>query len=438
MMDTVFAVRLAVRIALAGMGFAWITAAQSDLPPGVLLLARVKAHMREELARLPNCSCLETVRRDHQPAGGKMRPLDTIRLEVLYSDHREMYASPGDRGFSDSQPVDFVASGTIGNGHFALYLSELVGDGRLSYEYKGEELLHGRRLARYDYRVPEYQSGHTITLSGASGTVGVTGSFWADPATYDIVRIAMEAMEIPPQLFVASSVTSIDYSHTNLAGTDFLLPQSADARLVKFNGEDNRNHIEFTHCHLYGAESSISFGSPQGFPLFGASSVLEVARELLPALTVPIKVSSRITEKTPVGTLIEGVVDGNVLRKGKVIVPGGSPVRGRVRRLEWNEDKGGYFVVGLEFTEIDAAGTRYRFFADLEGTDALPGLHQTIRTRPQTEKSPLRGGADTIVVSDDILYLYDLPGVGAFFVQARHLDIPPGFRMTWKTRALVP
>jgi hypothetical protein len=189
---------------------------------------------------------------------------------------------------------------------------------------------------------------------------------------------------------------------------------------------------------LYGAESSISFGSPQGFPLFGASSVLEVARELLPALTVPIKVSSRITEKTPVGTLIEGVVDGNVQRKGKVIVPGGSLVRGRVRRLEWNEDKGGYFVVGLEFTEIDAAGTRYRFFADLEGTDALPGLHQTIRTRPQTEKSPLRGGGETIVVSDDVLYLYDLPGVGAFFVQSRHLDIPPGFRMTWKTRALVP
>ena len=145
-----------------------------------------------------------------------------------------------------------------------------------------------------------------------------------------------------------------------------------------------------------------------------------------------------LRSKTAVGTLIEGVVEGDVLRKGTVLIPAGSPVRGRVRRLEWNEDKGGYFVVGLEFTELEAAGTRYRFFADLEGTDALPGLRQTIRTRPRPEKSPLRGGADTIVLSDDILYLYDLPGVGAFFVQARHLDIPPGFRMTWKTRALVP
>jgi hypothetical protein len=37
-----------------------------------------------------------------------------------------------------------------------------------------------------------------------------------------------------------------------------------------------------------------------------------------------------------------------------------------------------------------------------------------------------------------MLYLYDLPGVGSFFVQARKLDIPSGLRMTWKTRALVP
>jgi hypothetical protein len=28
--------------------------------------------------------------------------------------------------------------------------------------------------------------------------------------------------------------------------------------------------------------------------------------------------------------------------------------------------------------------------------------------------------------------------VGSFFVQARRLDLPAGFRMTWKTRALVP
>jgi hypothetical protein len=419
------------------MGLAWAAAAQG-LPPGALLLSRVKAHTREQLARLPNCSCLETVRRDEKPAGGVMRPLDTIRLEVLYSDHHELYASPGDRRFGDNnQPADFVAGGTTSNGHFALYLSEIAGEGSLSYEYEGEESLSGRRLARYDYRVPVSMSGNTITMPEGRGTTGIKGSFWADPATYDIVRINAEAAEIPPHLPVASFVTSIDYAHTNLGGSDFLLPQSADSRLLKFSGEESRNHIEFTHCRLYGAQSSISFGPREGQPRFTASSVLEVSRELLPALQVVIKLSTGITERTAVGALIEGVVEGNVLRKKSVLIPDGSPVRGRVRRLEWNDEKGGYYIVGLEFTEIEAAGTRYRFFADLVDTDRLPGLRDTIRTLKRETTTFLNGGEMTRD-SSDVLFLPDLPGVGSFFVQAPRLDLPPGFRTTWKTRALVP
>jgi hypothetical protein len=207
--------------------------------------------------------------------------------------------------------------------------------------------------------------------------------------------------------------------------------------MLRFSGEESRNHIEFTHCHLYGAESSISFGDHQGFPLFGASSVLEMNRELLPALQVVVKLSTRITEKTAVGALIEGVVEGNVLRKKSVLIPDGSPVRGRVRRLEWNDDKGGYYIVGLEFTEIASGGTRYRFFADLVDTDRLAGLRPSIRTSKQ-ETYALPNGGGTTIDSTETLYLPDLPGVGSFFVQARRLDLPSGFRMTWKTRALVP
>lgn len=266
-MGTAFAVSLTVRILLAGVGLS-CAAPPQGLPPGILLLSRVKVHMRQELARLPNCSCLETVRRDYQAAGGTMHPLDTIRLEVLYSDRNEYYASPGERHFTENHPSAFAASGTSGNGHFALFLSEVVGEGRLSYQYKGEELLHGRTLARFDYRIPASVSGHTITVNASTGTVGIAGSFWADPATYDIVRIAMEAEDIPPELPIRSSMTSINYAHTNLGGIDFLLPQSGESRLVKFTGEDSWNHIEFTHCRLFEAQTSISFGSSQGFPQF--------------------------------------------------------------------------------------------------------------------------------------------------------------------------
>ncbi|MGD0776609.1 MAG: hypothetical protein ABSC05_27655 [Candidatus Solibacter sp.] len=296
----------------------------------------------------------------------------------------------------------------------------------------------GRNLARYDYEVPLSMSGNIIDLPEGRGTVGMKGSFWADRTSYDILRIVTEAEDIPPELPVSTSETSIDYAHTSLGGHDFLLPQSADSRLVRFSGEESRNHIEFTHCRLYDAESSISFDDHQGFPQFGASLVLELKREVLPALHIVVKLSTRITDETTVGAPIAGGVDGNILSKRSLLIPDGSSVRGRVRRLEWHDEKGGYFVVALEFTEVETAGTRYRFFADLEGMDGLPGLVQTIRTRQRPSKSPVRSGGTTVDSSDEILYLPDLPGVGSFFVQSRRLDLPPGFRMTWKTRALVP
>jgi hypothetical protein len=89
-----------------------------DLPPETLLLSKVKRHIQEELQHLPNISCVEAVQREYQAAKGKMRPLDTIRLEVLTNGHTELFASPGDRKFSERHPISFAGSGVLGTGVF--------------------------------------------------------------------------------------------------------------------------------------------------------------------------------------------------------------------------------------------------------------------------------------------------------------------------------
>ena len=292
-------------------------------------------------------------------------------------------------------PADFIASGTIGNGHFALFLSEIVGDGRLSYEYKGEEVLLGRRLAHYEYSVPVNQSGHTINFTEGSGTVGMKGSFWADPATYDIVRISMEAVGYSAGVARAeSSATSIDYSHTNLAGSDFLLPQ---VRRFPPGEILRRREPQSYRVHPLPTvrRAELDFVRPQpGFPLFGASSVLEVKRELLPALQIVVKISLADHGEDSVGALIEGRWRATSYAKEKSADSGSvRAVRGRVRRLEWNEEKGGYIVVALEFTEIEAAGTRYRFFADLQDTGRVPGVHRELRF-DKRETAPSVGRRD--------------------------------------------
>src|SRR5881397_483021 len=81
-----------------------------DLAPGVLLLSRIKRHTRQELTHLPDYTCLETAQRQSRPAGGRgdLKPVDTVRLEVLYTGKRELYAAPGDLDFSAERPSELV------------------------------------------------------------------------------------------------------------------------------------------------------------------------------------------------------------------------------------------------------------------------------------------------------------------------------------------
>src|SRR5215470_12224497 len=91
---------VAASVVLAGI------ATPQDFAPEVQLLTRIKAHLREELSQIPNYTCLETIARFHKEPGrpaqgrGQLKPLDTVRLEIVYSDHREWYGSPGDRKLS--------------------------------------------------------------------------------------------------------------------------------------------------------------------------------------------------------------------------------------------------------------------------------------------------------------------------------------------------
>jgi hypothetical protein len=408
---------------------------QDLLPPGILLLSRVKRHVADELARLPNISCLETIQREYQPPNGKVRPLDTVRLEVLTNGKTELYAAPGERKFSGNHPVQYVGSGVIGDGFFGLFLREVLVDGAVSYEYKGEEDLAGRRLARYNWRLPLLHSGHVFHLQEGTGTVGMRGSFWADPQTYDVVRLEMDAEDFPPTLPLTEAVTIINYAPTSLGDTQAaLLPESGDFRMTRFSGEFDHNHIEFTHCRLYGAQSTISFAAPDAPPSteparFGASSNDDTLRPLPAGLQIAVKLTTRITGDATVGSLIEGVVASAGAAKGSAApISPGARVRGRIRRLERYTSPVPNFVVAIEFTEVESDGIRYRFYADLVDLDPGAATAELVSTNRVDSQS----------TRTDSYWLPKLPGVASFFVRGVKLDLPPGFRSTWKTLTLKP
>jgi hypothetical protein len=144
-------------------------------------------------------------------------------------------------------------------------------------------------------------------------------------------------------------------------------------------------------------------------------------------LLIAVQLTTPISDEDTVGTLIEGKVSGDVLRKGKILIPNGSVVRGRVRRLERYQE-GGAFIVGLEFTQVEVRGELLPFYADLLRIDKNP------RIRPTLSEQVLVRDRAGVQSRKETITLPELPGVASFFVGGTTLAVPSGFRMVWRTR----
>ena len=304
---------------------------------------------------------------------------------------------------------------------FGLFLSTLFVNDRAMFQYRGDESVAGRRAVRWDYRVPVMLSGFTIQLAFSKGQVAMKGSFWADPETLDLVSLEVQADEIPPNLQLVSAVQTIDYARTRIGERDITLPQTAAMHMVESNGVESRNLLEFTHCRSFTTESRLSFEAPAP-PRLPASRPGECpsAAPVPAGLTVAIELWSPVTGGQPVGSLIEARVCSDVKERGKIVLPAGAVVRGRIRRLEREE---GYYVVGLEFTEVETGGGPARFYANLVDIDksAKFVLHNLTR------------GPRRQMQSENIYLTRYLPGVAAFFVEGAQLNLPKGFKSVWKT-----
>lgn len=407
--------------------------AAEDLRPEVLTLSRIKAHARQNLSEVHNYTCAEFIHRFHKPSGAKahLRPLDIVRLEVAHIEDRELYSTPGDRSFREGAPSEFTGGGMMGNGAFALYLRALFVDDRGTFTYRGNEVLNGRAAIRYDFRIPLLVSGYSISVPDARATVGTRGSFWVDRNSLDLLRLDMHADEIPPAFPVAAVSTTIDYARVRIGDSNLLLPQTAQMHLAEVSGIESRNDIDFSQCRSFSAQSTLSFES--GPPAVDSKSVDIREEARTPAgLLIPIVMTSAITERMSVGESLQGRVAGNIVYKGAILIPDGSPVRGRVRRLERHSDAGDYFIVALEFTEIDVAPARLLLEAELKDVDRTPGVEWLVGTS-SLRSLELMNHARVEISTTEQIRIPQIPGVGSFFVTGQSFTLPIGFRMLWKT-----
>jgi hypothetical protein len=349
--------------------------------PEAVQLTRFQEKVRQDLAQVPSYTCLETIKReDRRSASHTFAPVDTVRIEVSSVGGKEIYAWPGARQFEDKDLTAFIARGASAAGLFVSVMpNDLFVDRKGSLEYRGDEDLDGRRAVRYDYRIPQFSSGLKLHIGDVLAVVASKGSFWFDPTSADLIRLDTYGDDMPATLDLREAMLSVRYARARIGNADALLPQQGEMTLTHFSGAASRNTIEFAQCRAYQTESSISFEEPPapGLPQPGVHEVR------LPAgLLVPVILETAIDSATvALGDPLRARVRQDVRRDGKVAIPAGAVVSGRIRRLERSTAGIPYFVVGVELFEVTWENTRADFYGELVEGDVKKGMTAGFGTR---------------------------------------------------------
>jgi hypothetical protein len=192
--------KTAARITFCLAGFGVLAQAQQELKPETLQLARIKGTVEENLSRLPNYTCTETIQRSERPkidGKAKLMVLETTRMEVAFVDGKELFGWPGAAKIDESN-VGKMINGSIGNGYFGLFSSNIFSTPFATIQYVNAAELEGKPAVRYDYRVPQMSGAYVIKTDLGQVSVGFHGSFWVNPETLDLIRITA-VIDDPPQ-----------------------------------------------------------------------------------------------------------------------------------------------------------------------------------------------------------------------------------------------
>jgi hypothetical protein len=403
--------------ALVGLLLAAQTQPDNPVDPDLLRIARIRVHMSENLTRLPNYTCTQTIERSRRQARSRRFELqDTLRLEVALVEGKELFSWPGSGKFEDKELRDLIGGGgTFGNGDFAIHARSVFLSTVPTYHYEGVVEEKGRRLFRYSYRVPQMLSGYRVRVAENEAIVGYHGYFLVDAATLDLVALEVITDDIPPHLMLDSTSSLMHYARVPIGGSTFLLPQSSVLTVRDLQGGESRNHIQFSSCRQYATESFLSFADPTPEAAPAPAPPPPRMVELPEGLTLDLRLQTPIRlDASATGDELTAVLGSNVKHRGQIILPKGTLIRGRLLRMNKYFNRTEIFNVSLQFTRFEYPGA----FGDLNAVleDAGPSISPNARAMVLAPPA-------------------DYPGQSTISLRGNRLELGKGFRMLWRTQS---
>lgn len=233
--------------------------------PHMALIEQAREVAANFLEGLPNYVCQEQVTRYvSETRTPSWNVVDIVSADLVYDDRQESYRNLQINGRPTKKaPED---SGAWSTGEFGTILGNLFAPQSASeFKYIQEDTIEHRPASVFDFKVQRVRSNWKIWVPGQYVVPQYKGSVWIDNKTAQVLRIEMQAKEIPEGFPEISVETAVDYDTIGLGTAEkFLLPVHAEALSCWRNSNEcQRNAIEFRNYHKFEGESTIKFESDQ-------------------------------------------------------------------------------------------------------------------------------------------------------------------------------
>ena len=333
-----------------------------DLPKWLVNLAHIQRIMREEIGRLPNYTCVETIDRSQSKGKAQLRRVDRILINVAVAGGHELYAWPGRSEFQEQALANLVAGGFTSDGNFSGMAQKVFFGQGVRTSFVGEEMLDGRQTLHYAFNIPADASNWMVRTGDVAEKVAARGSFLVDATTFDLLMLEFAAENLPPGLNDKTLEESIRYARVTIAGHAVLLPKTTEIRTETFSGDRFYNHARFDDCHEYGSQSTITFDS-------------EPPAGTLPAgLEFSLRLDSGIDLATAsVGDPVRAILIQALspLHEGAVF----TGAIGAIRKHPGNDPRS---EISLEWTRAEDAEKTWSMKARLGDIDLFPDLSRRL------------------------------------------------------------
>jgi hypothetical protein len=228
-----------------------------SLNPSEALIERAREAAFEFSEKLPNFICHEFMNRYAQ-RGREQTPLDVVSAEIIYDSGKESYR---DVKIND-RPTDTdlqEIGGSWSTGEFASTLLEIFATNTdAHFRYGGASPIAGFSAQVYDFQVRSENSQWRVRIGSQTLVPAYKGSVWVDPKTARVLRVEMQATDIPPSFSMDTIESAVDYSYVWISGASFLLPVHAESLgCQRGASECSHNLIDFRNYHEFKVDVKI-------------------------------------------------------------------------------------------------------------------------------------------------------------------------------------